>query len=47
MLVTYEGVGAASEMTGTKTQPLLVPQLPALGWIFKEEVPATHHATVE
>lgn len=46
-LATYEGVGAASEVTGTKAQLLLVPQLPGLGWIFKEKVRATHHATVE
>ncbi|RMC22022.1 hypothetical protein DUI87_02893 [Hirundo rustica rustica] len=41
----YEGVQAASEVVGTETQLLLVPQLPVLGWMFKAEVPSTHHAT--
>ncbi|RMB97036.1 hypothetical protein DUI87_26483 [Hirundo rustica rustica] len=45
ILAAYEGVQAASEVVGTETQLLLAPQLPVLGWMFKAEVPSTHHAT--
>ncbi|RMB98167.1 hypothetical protein DUI87_25648 [Hirundo rustica rustica] len=45
ILAAYEGVQAASEVVGTETQLLLAPRLPALGWMFKAEVPSTHHAT--
>ncbi|RMB93035.1 hypothetical protein DUI87_30541 [Hirundo rustica rustica] len=45
ILATYEGVQAASEVVGTETQLLLAPRLPVLGWMFKAEVPSTHHAT--
>ena len=30
---------------GTEAQLLLAPRLPVLGWMFKEMVPSTHHAT--
>ena len=36
---------AASEVVGTEAQLLLAPRLPVLGWMFKERVPSTHHAT--
>ncbi|RMC21325.1 hypothetical protein DUI87_02186 [Hirundo rustica rustica] len=45
IFATYEGVQATSEVVGTETQFLLVPRLPVLGWMFKAEVPSTHHAT--
>ncbi|RMC20534.1 hypothetical protein DUI87_01385 [Hirundo rustica rustica] len=45
ILAAYEGVQAASEVTGTEAQLLLAPRLPALGWMFKGKVPSTHHAT--
>ncbi|RMB96949.1 hypothetical protein DUI87_26528 [Hirundo rustica rustica] len=45
ILAAYEGVQAASEVVGTETQLLLAPRLPVLGWMFKGEVPSTHHAT--
>ncbi|RMC01124.1 hypothetical protein DUI87_22390 [Hirundo rustica rustica] len=45
ILATYEGVQAASEVIGTETQLLLAPRLPVLEWMFKGEVPSTHHAT--
>ncbi|RMB97181.1 hypothetical protein DUI87_26342 [Hirundo rustica rustica] len=45
ILAAYEGVQAASEVIGTETQLLLAPRLPVLGWMFKGEVPSTHHAT--
>ncbi|RMC21010.1 hypothetical protein DUI87_01866 [Hirundo rustica rustica] len=45
ILAAYEGVQAASEVTGTEAQLLLAPQLPVLGWMFKGKVPSTHHAT--
>ncbi|RMC20467.1 hypothetical protein DUI87_01317 [Hirundo rustica rustica] len=45
ILAAYEGVQAASEVVGTETQLLLAPRLPVLGWMFKAEVPSTHHAT--
>ncbi|RMC04188.1 hypothetical protein DUI87_19007 [Hirundo rustica rustica] len=45
ILAAYEGVQAASEVIGTETQLLLAPQLPVLGWMFKGNVPSTHHAT--
>ncbi|RMB88695.1 hypothetical protein DUI87_34935 [Hirundo rustica rustica] len=44
ILAAYEGVQAASEVIGTETQLLLAPRLPVLGWMFKWEVPSTHHA---
>jgi len=45
IVVTYEGVRAASEVVSTEVQFLLAPRLPVLGWMFKERVPSTHHAT--
>ncbi|RMB89095.1 hypothetical protein DUI87_34553 [Hirundo rustica rustica] len=45
ILAAYEGVQAASEVISTETQLLLAPRLPVLGWMFKGEVPSTHHAT--
>ena len=45
ILAAYEGVRAASEVVGTEAQLLLAPRLPVLGWMFKERVPSTHHAT--
>ncbi|RMC20359.1 hypothetical protein DUI87_01208 [Hirundo rustica rustica] len=45
ILAAYEGVQAASEVTGTEAQLLLAPRLPVLGWMFKGKVPSTHHAT--
>ncbi|RMC19962.1 hypothetical protein DUI87_00807 [Hirundo rustica rustica] len=45
ILAAYEGVQAASEVIGTEAQLLLAPQLTVLGWMFKEKVPSTHHAT--
>jgi len=45
ILAAYEGVRAASEVVGTEAQILLAPRLPVLGWMFKERVPSTHHAT--
>ncbi|RMB92716.1 hypothetical protein DUI87_30862 [Hirundo rustica rustica] len=44
ILAAYEGVQAASEVIGTEVQLLLAPRLPVLGWMFKWEVPSTHHA---
>ncbi|RMC18010.1 hypothetical protein DUI87_04886 [Hirundo rustica rustica] len=44
ILAAYEGVQAASEVIGKETQLLLAPRLPVLGWMFKGEVPSTHHA---
>jgi len=32
-------------VVGTEAQLLLAPRLPVLGWIFKERIPSTHHAT--
>ncbi|GAB0176375.1 hypothetical protein GRJ2_000102700 [Grus japonensis] len=43
--LSREGVRAASEVIGTEAQLLLAPQLPVLGWMFKERAPSTHHAT--
>ncbi|RMC19429.1 hypothetical protein DUI87_04040 [Hirundo rustica rustica] len=45
ILAACEGVQAASEVIGTETQLLLAPRPPVLGWMFKGEVPSTHHAT--
>jgi len=45
ILAAYEGVRAASEVVGTEAQLLLAPRLLVLGWMFKERVPSTHHAT--
>jgi len=45
ILAAYEGIRAASEVVGTEAQLLLAPRLPVLGWMFKERVPSTHHAT--
>ncbi|RMC04237.1 hypothetical protein DUI87_19056 [Hirundo rustica rustica] len=45
ILAAYEGLQAAVEVIGTKTQLLLAPRLPVLGWMFKGKVPSTHHAT--
>ncbi|RMC07301.1 hypothetical protein DUI87_16759 [Hirundo rustica rustica] len=45
ILAAYERVQAASEVISTETQLLLAPRLPVLGWMFKGEVPSTHHAT--
>ncbi|RMC21178.1 hypothetical protein DUI87_02036 [Hirundo rustica rustica] len=45
ILAAYKGVQTASEVVGTETQLLLAPRLPVLGWMFKAEVPSTHHAT--
>ncbi|RMB93155.1 hypothetical protein DUI87_30477 [Hirundo rustica rustica] len=45
ILAACEGVQAASEVIGTEAQLLLAPRLPVLGWMFKGEVPSTHHAT--
>jgi len=45
ILEAYEGVRAASEVVSTETHLLLVHWLPVLGWMFKERVPSTHHAT--
>ncbi|GAB0203012.1 hypothetical protein GRJ2_002766800 [Grus japonensis] len=45
ILAAYEGVQAASEVTGTEAQLLLALRLPVLGWMFKERAPSTHHAT--
>ncbi|RMC21517.1 hypothetical protein DUI87_02383 [Hirundo rustica rustica] len=44
ILAAYKGIQAASEVIGTEAQ-LLAPRLPVLGWMFKGEVPSTHHAT--
>ncbi|MES7382058.1 hypothetical protein U6O65_12450, partial [Cutibacterium acnes] len=41
----YEGVRAASEVVGTEVQLLLAPRLPVINWMFKGQVPSTHHAT--
>jgi len=32
-------------VVGTEAQLLLAPRLLVLGWMFKERVPSTHHAT--
>jgi len=45
ILAAYEGIRAASEVVSTEAQLLLSPRLPVLGWMFKERVPSTHHAT--
>lgn len=45
ILATYKGIRAASEVTDTKAQLLLVPPLPVLGWMFKAKVASTHHVT--
>ena len=45
ILAAYEGVRAASEMVDTEAQLPLAPRLPVLGWMLKERVPSTHHAT--
>ncbi|GAB0192610.1 hypothetical protein GRJ2_001726300 [Grus japonensis] len=45
ILAAYEGVRAASEVIGTEAQLLLAPRLPVQGWMFKERVSSTHHAT--
>ncbi|RMC19597.1 hypothetical protein DUI87_03156 [Hirundo rustica rustica] len=45
ILAAYEGVQAASEVIGTEAQLLLAPRLPVLRWMFKAEVPSTHHTT--
>uniref|UniRef100_A0A8U7NWX1 ribonuclease H n=1 Tax=Corvus moneduloides TaxID=1196302 RepID=A0A8U7NWX1_CORMO len=45
ILAAYEGIQAVSEVIGTEAQLLLAPRLPVLGWMFKAEVPSTHHAT--
>ncbi|PKU33003.1 hypothetical protein llap_16693 [Limosa lapponica baueri] len=45
ILASYEGVRAASDVIGTEVQLLLAPRLPVLGWMFKGNVPYSHHAT--
>ena len=45
ILAAYEGVRAASEVVGTETYLLLAPRLPVLHWMFKGNIPSTHHAT--
>ncbi|RMC10423.1 hypothetical protein DUI87_13228 [Hirundo rustica rustica] len=45
ILAAWEGVQAASEVTGTETQLLLAPRLLVLGWMLNGKVPSTHHAT--
>ncbi|RMC16276.1 hypothetical protein DUI87_08491 [Hirundo rustica rustica] len=45
ILAAYEEVQAASEVFSTEAQLLLAPRLPVVGWMFKGEVPSTHHAT--
>ncbi|KAJ7409520.1 hypothetical protein WISP_113962 [Willisornis vidua] len=45
ILVAYEGIRVASEVTGTEAQLFLAPRLPVLRWMFKGKVPSTHHAT--
>ncbi|KAJ7399478.1 hypothetical protein BTVI_114603 [Pitangus sulphuratus] len=41
----YEGVQAASEVTGTEEQILLAPQLLVLSWMFEGKEPSMLHAT--
>ncbi|XP_010568992.1 PREDICTED: uncharacterized protein LOC104833793 [Haliaeetus leucocephalus] len=45
ILAAYEGVRAASEVVGTEAYLLLAPRLPVLHWMFKGNIPSTHHAT--
>ena len=45
ILAAYEGVQAASEVVGTEAYLLLAPRLPMLHWMFKGNIPSTHHAT--
>ncbi|KAK4810531.1 hypothetical protein QYF61_004494 [Mycteria americana] len=45
LLAAYEGVRAALEVVGTEAQLLLATWLPVLGWMFRQRVPSTHHAT--
>jgi len=45
ILSAYEGIRVSSEVVGTEAQLLLAPRLPVQGWMFKERVPSTYHAT--
>ncbi|GAB0210089.1 hypothetical protein GRJ2_003474700 [Grus japonensis] len=45
ILAAYEGIRAASEVVGTEKSLLLAPRLPVLHWMFKGNIPSTHHAT--
>ncbi|GAB0190200.1 hypothetical protein GRJ2_001485300 [Grus japonensis] len=45
ILAAYEGIRAASEVVGTEASLLLAPRLPVLHWMFKGNIPSTHHAT--
>ncbi|GAB0207154.1 hypothetical protein GRJ2_003181000 [Grus japonensis] len=45
ILAAYEGIRAASEVVGTEASLLLEPRLPVLRWMFKGNIPSTHHAT--
>ncbi|GAB0209957.1 hypothetical protein GRJ2_003461400 [Grus japonensis] len=45
ILGAYEGIRAASEVVGTEASLLLAPRLPMLHWMFKGNMPSTHHAT--
>ncbi|XP_064495952.1 uncharacterized protein LOC135405192 [Pseudopipra pipra] len=45
ILASYEETQATSEVIGTETQFFLAPRLPVLSWMFKGNVPPTHHAT--
>lgn len=40
-----DGDRAALKVVGTEAQLLLAPQLPVLGWMLKDRVLSTHHAT--
>ncbi|GAB0207771.1 hypothetical protein GRJ2_003242800 [Grus japonensis] len=45
ILAAYEGIRAASEVVGTEASLLLAPRLPVLHWMFKGNIPSTHHKT--
>lgn len=45
ILPAYEGIQAASEVTGNDVQFLLAPWVLVLNWMFKGEVLSTHHVT--
>ncbi|GAB0207263.1 hypothetical protein GRJ2_003191900 [Grus japonensis] len=45
ILAAYEGIRAASEVVGTEKSLLLALRLPVLHWMFKGNIPSTHHAT--
>ncbi|KAK4807063.1 hypothetical protein QYF61_018404 [Mycteria americana] len=45
ILAAYEGVRATSEVVGTEAYLLLAPRLPVLHWMFKGNIPSTHHVT--